>query len=301
MTTPPLLTVYDASTHEYLRHRWLNCLSYLEVDSESKIAHKWFNAIINRYDHHDRLFHDTVRLYDQLMDLSIITDCEKVTKLMAASLSFAMFFQFYEYTPGHAPQVSTCNSEIAGMACYQLGVGIGSTAFIQSCLLGSWDHEVTSYNTALFHDAELSLLGEPPTKYMQYTNDLFLECCDWDDTKWYTARQRWLNRMLAQASTGRLYYTETCRRSLETTAISNMQKEFAVNQRRLDTLAAYDEVFEDAPSAALTDPYWGEPDRPEDYTQGLKIGEHVAIDGVLHIWDGVELVVKEDEFEETPF
>ena len=296
MTTPPLLTVYDASTHEYLRHRWLNCLSYLEVDSESKIAHKWFNAIINRYDHHDRLFHDTVRLYDQLMDLSIITDCEKVTKLMAASLSFAMFFQFYEYTPGHAPQVSTCNSEIAGMACYQLGVGIGSTAFIQSCLLGSWDHEVTSYNTALFHDAELSLLGEAPPKYMQYTNDLFLECCDWDDTKWYTARQKWLSRMLTLAAEGRLYYTDTCRRSLETTAISNMRKEFSVNQRRLNTLAAYDDVFEDHPNPELTNPYY-----EHDYTTGMKLGEHITINGQLHVWDGVELVLKENEFEETPF
>jgi predicted metal-dependent HD superfamily phosphohydrolase len=295
MAVKLMSSVYQASLLEFLQNRWLNCLAYLEVDPESKIAHKWLNAVVARYDHHDRIFHDLDRLHDQLQDLQVVAECENATRLTTASLTFAMFFQYYEYVPGHTYQVAMCNADTAMLAAKDIGISVGPSDFIYACLVNSWDKPCHSYNQSIFHDAELSILGEQPDRYDQYVQYLYLECCDWADERWYEARNKWLERMLRRAEKNELYGTLTCRSAINDTAKANMERELARNIRRLDSISAFTEA--DTTPTALTDPYYD----AHEFSDGMKIGEHIYINGVLHMWDGEELVVKETESDGVPF
>ncbi|KRE44034.1 hypothetical protein ASG74_04220 [Knoellia sp. Soil729] len=186
--------------------------------------------LVERWSQHHRGYHDLRHLDEVLGALTELRDTALDTEEDWASVVLAAWFHDAVYdvaTPGAGdPENERRSAELARATLWDNGVGAATIESVVSLVEASQTHEVSQTHgpQAVFHDADLWILGAPTARFDEYCDAVRREYAAVPDDAYAQGRSAILTPFLARSH---VYRTDHARGHWEVAARDNLARELA--------------------------------------------------------------------------
>lgn len=200
-----------------LRSNWSSLLEKLQAGYQLDEA--IFIDLVNAYS-------DSARHYHNLKHIQYILDIIEEVKDLAncfTAIQLSAWFHDYIYNP-QAKDNEVKSAVYAEKILNILNISPNTIQLVKQIILSTEKHQPLTINidNLIFLDADLSILGTSPDKYLKYTQAIRREYSYVSDRDYQQARKQVLTRFLART---RIYYTDYFYQKLESSARDNLQAE----------------------------------------------------------------------------
>ena len=198
-----------------LEEEFLQSLLHYTVDPS--VVESYWHEIVAEYSNKDRHYHNLTHLYDLFAELHPLK--EKFSQWEA--VIFALVYHDIVYNT-----LKSNNEErSAGLAVKRLTGWSCPKEVIDCCsrlIRATKHHQPADYETNLFTDADLAILGASPERYREYADNVRREYSLYPDLLYNPGRKKVLRHFLEME---RIYKTEEFRMKYETQARANLEEE----------------------------------------------------------------------------
>lgn len=209
----------DTPNVEALLQRWLRLVNEFAADGD--VALDVFQDIVVHYSEPQRAYHTLLHLQCLFTDLDavwgFIGDADK------AAVEFAAWFHDVIYQPGRGDN-EAMSAQLACQSMERLGVD-SETIERAALMIDATKHHTTDVEDAalqLFLDADMAILGYPPTRYQAYVGQVRKEFQHTPPSLFQQGRKHFITTTLAMS---RIYGSDQFFTKFEQQARSNLQWE----------------------------------------------------------------------------
>lgn len=206
------------SSSTLLRQTFINlCLRY---SPDQRLIENMWGEISEAYSSENRHYHNLQHLYNMLQ---IINASEKLISNRDAVL-FALYFHDFTYdTSRHDNEEASAYAAVSFLT--KINAGQPLITATEKLILSTKSHkpeENGQSDTAVFLDADLSVLGSAPETYNEYAASVRKEFSQYPAQLYIEGRKRVLQHFLAS---DHIYKTDTIKTRLEQQARTNISNE----------------------------------------------------------------------------
>ena len=200
-----------------LKYSWYSLLQKIQADSQ--LGEVIFVDLVNAYSHPTRHYHNLEHI-QHLLNLS-----EQVREISDnfVVLQFSAWFHDYVYSP-QGEDNEFKSAIYAEKTLNNLNVSLDIIQLVKQIIISTQKHEplIDNIDNLIFLDADLSILGASPDKYLKYAQAIRQEYSRVSDRDYQQGRKQVLANFLARE---RIYYTDYFYQQLEMQARDNLEAE----------------------------------------------------------------------------
>lgn len=201
-----------------LKAHWDNLLQSLKVDL--LLGESIFNDLVTAYSNSTRYYHNLQHIQQLLTVANLMKDEAKNFPV----IELAIWFHDVIYD-SQAQDNEVKSAAYAEQVLTSLEIDDLTIQSVKQLILKTQSHQtdLEDYDSQIFLDADLSILGASQTKYQIYSQAIRQEYAWLSQSDYYLGRKKVLESFLART---RIYQTEYLFKQLENKARFNLQQEF---------------------------------------------------------------------------